>query len=94
MIIEAAVAISSGIASNSITLLAFGVDSLIELVSAIVLIWRLTVELRQGESFAEAAERTASRIGGALLFALVLVDILVVVTAEAPAIAPMPFSFF
>ena len=70
MIIEAAVAISSGIASNSITLLAFGVDSLIELVSAIVLIWRLTVELRQGESFAEAAERTASRIGGALLFAL------------------------
>jgi divalent metal cation (Fe/Co/Zn/Cd) transporter len=40
------------------------------LASAGVLIWRLTVELRRGRSFAEAAERTASRIGGALLFAL------------------------
>jgi divalent metal cation (Fe/Co/Zn/Cd) transporter len=35
-----------------------------------VLIWRLTVELRHGQAFSERAERTASRIGGALLFAL------------------------
>jgi divalent metal cation (Fe/Co/Zn/Cd) transporter len=70
MAIEAVVAISSGIAARSITLLAFGIDSLIELASAIVLIWRLTVELRHGEPFAEHAERKASRIGGALLFAL------------------------
>src|SRR5580704_14092602 len=70
MVVEAAVAIGSGIAAHSITLLAFGIDSLIELASAGVLIWRLTVELRRGQSFAEAAERTASRIGGALLFAL------------------------
>jgi hypothetical protein len=33
-------------------------------------LWRLTVELRRGQSFAKAAERTASRIGGAILFAL------------------------
>ena len=70
MVIEAGVAISAGIAARSITLLAFGVDSLIELVSALVLIWRLTVELRRGQAFAEEAERKASRIGGALLFAL------------------------
>ena len=70
MVIEAAVAIGAGIAARSITLLAFGVDSLIELASAVVLIWRLTVELRHGQSFAESAERAASRIGGALLFAL------------------------
>jgi len=70
MVVEAVVAISSGIAARSITLLAFGIDSLIELASAIVLIWRLTVELRRGESFAEDAERKASRIGGGLLFAL------------------------
>ena len=70
MIIEAAVAIGAGIAAHSITLLAFGIDSLIELASALVLIWRLTVELRRGQSFAESAERVASRIGGALLFAL------------------------
>ena len=35
-----------------------------------MLIWRLTVELRRGASFARAAELRASRIGGALLFAL------------------------
>jgi len=70
MVIEAAVAISAGVAARSITLLAFGFDSLIELVSAGVLIWRLTVELRRGQSFAEAAEYAARRVGGALLFAL------------------------
>jgi divalent metal cation (Fe/Co/Zn/Cd) transporter len=70
MFIEAGVAIGSGVGARSITLLAFGIDSLIELASAGVLIWRLRVELRHGRSFAESAERTASRIGGGLLFAL------------------------
>jgi divalent metal cation (Fe/Co/Zn/Cd) transporter len=70
MVIEAAVAIGSGVAANSLTLIAFGVDSIIELASAIVLIWRLTVELRRGEAFAESADRIASRVCGALLFAL------------------------
>jgi divalent metal cation (Fe/Co/Zn/Cd) transporter len=70
MTIEATVAIGSGVAADSLTLTAFGIDSLIELASAVVLVWRLTVELRHGQAFAEAAERRASRIGGALLFAL------------------------
>jgi divalent metal cation (Fe/Co/Zn/Cd) transporter len=70
MVIEAGVAIGGGLAARSVTLLAFGIDSLIELVSAIVLIWRLTVELRHGQSSAESVERRASHIGGALLFAL------------------------
>jgi len=70
MTVEAAVAIGSGVAADSLTLTAFGIDSLIELASAVVLVWRLTVELQHGHAFAEKAERTASRIGGALLFAL------------------------
>jgi divalent metal cation (Fe/Co/Zn/Cd) transporter len=70
MTLEAAVAIGSGIIAGSLTLTAFGTDSLIELASASVLVWRLNVELRHGQVFAESAERTASRIGGALLFAL------------------------
>ncbi len=70
MMVEAAVAIGSGIAAGSLTLTAFGIDSLIELASAAVLVWRLTVELRHGQAFAENAERMASRICGALLFAL------------------------
>jgi divalent metal cation (Fe/Co/Zn/Cd) transporter len=70
MTIEAAVAIGSGVAADSLTLTAFGIDSLIELASATVLVWRLAIELRRGETFAESTERAASRIGGALLFAL------------------------
>jgi divalent metal cation (Fe/Co/Zn/Cd) transporter len=70
MVVEAAVALASGVTAGSISLIAFGVDSQIELASAGVLIWRLNVELRRGQSVAEEAERTASRIGGALLFAL------------------------
>ena len=70
MVIEAAVAIGAGIAAGSITLLAFGIDSIIELVSAGVLIWRLTVELRHGQAFSENTEHLASRIGGILLFVL------------------------
>ena len=70
MIVEAAVAIGSGIAAHSLSLIAFGADSVIELMSAGVLLWRLDVEMRRGEDFSEAAEHRASKIAGALLFAL------------------------
>jgi divalent metal cation (Fe/Co/Zn/Cd) transporter len=70
MVIEAVVAIGSGIAARSITLTAFGLDSVIELISALVLIWRLGVELKHGREFSETAERRAGKIGGGLLFAL------------------------
>jgi divalent metal cation (Fe/Co/Zn/Cd) transporter len=70
MTIEAAVALASGLAAGSLTLTVFGIDSLIELASACVLIWRLTVELRHGQDFSENIERRAGRIAGVLLFAL------------------------
>jgi len=70
MIVEGAVAIGAGIVVGSLTLTAFGLDSVIELASACVLIWRLDVELRHGQAFSERAERVASKIGGGLLFAL------------------------
>jgi divalent metal cation (Fe/Co/Zn/Cd) transporter len=70
MVIEAVVAVAAGLVAGSLVLLAFGLDSIIELISAGVLIWRLSVELRHGQTFSERAERQASRIGGALLFAL------------------------
>ena len=56
MIVETAVAIGSGIAAGSLLLLAFGIDSLIELASAVVLIWRLDVELRR--RFSRKVRRT------------------------------------
>lgn len=70
MTIEAAVSIGAGIFAGSLVVLTFGLDSLIELASAGVLMWRLSVELRHGRRFSERAELIASRIGGALLFAL------------------------
>jgi divalent metal cation (Fe/Co/Zn/Cd) transporter len=72
MVIEAALTLWSGYIAHSVTLVAFGLDSVIELVSASVLIWRLTVELRHGQAFSEKAEQRASKIGGALLFALAI----------------------
>lgn len=72
MIIESVVAITAALEARSTSLLAFGIDSLIELTSAGVLLWRLTVELKHGQAFSEQAERAASRVGGGLLFALAL----------------------
>ena len=54
MAVEAAVAIGSGVAANSLSLIAFGADSLIELASAGVLLWRLDAEIRRGMEFPES----------------------------------------
>jgi divalent metal cation (Fe/Co/Zn/Cd) transporter len=70
MTIEAVVAIAAGVTAGSLVLIAFGLDSVIELASAGVLMWRLSVELHHGQRFSENAERIAARVGGALLFLL------------------------
>lgn len=70
MLIEATVAIGSGIIAHSLTLIAFGADSVIEFASACVLIRRLAIELRRGEVAVADVERRAARIGSVLLFAL------------------------
>ena len=72
MIVEGGVALASGIRAHSLTLVAFGADSAIELLSGTVLLWRLDVELRREELFSEATERLAAKIAAALLVALSL----------------------
>ena len=47
-------------------MLAFGLDSLIELASAGVLMWQLSIELRYGQKISERTEHIASRFGGGL----------------------------
>ena len=76
MVIEAAVGLGSGIAAHSLTLVAFGIDSIIELLSACLLLWRLSVELQRGEKFPEAIERRAARIGALLLVILAVYVVL------------------
>jgi divalent metal cation (Fe/Co/Zn/Cd) transporter len=72
MCLEAAVAIVAGAAAHSLTLIAFGADSVIELLSACLLLWRLAVELRHGKEFSEATEKAAARSGAVLLVALTI----------------------
>ncbi len=47
-VIEAVVAISAGIAAGSLALVAFGFDSIIEVLSAWVVVWQFRSELRGG----------------------------------------------
>ena len=70
MIVEAGVAVGSGIAARSVLLTAFGIDSVIELLSGGVLLWRLRAEVR-GES-TESAERRAGWLSAVLLLLLCL----------------------
>lgn len=72
MVIEAFVAIVAAWLARSLLLLAFGIDSGIELISAVVLLWRLRKQASGSPNVErdEAAERTASWIAGCLLYAL------------------------
>ena len=75
MVIEAIVSIGAG----SILLAAFGIDSMIELVSGAILLWRLSVDGSGGDpERVERAERRASWVVGKSL-ALLCVYVLVVV---------------
>ena len=73
MIIEAGASIVAGIGARSLLLVAFGIDSGIELISGLVLFWRLKRESFDGLAGVETSrriERQASRIGGWLLYLL------------------------
>ena len=67
------VSIGAGLAARSALLTAFGIDSLIELVSAGILVWRLEVESRGASAErVERAERRAAWIVAASLALLCL----------------------
>ena len=65
MVLEAVAALVAASLARSPALAAFGGDSLIELLSAVVVLWRFTTTTAQ-----ELAERRAARIAGILLFFL------------------------
>jgi len=66
MTIEGAVAITAGIAASSIALVGFGLDSVIEGVAAVIIIWRFTGE----RVFSHAAEERAQKLVAAQFFLL------------------------
>jgi hypothetical protein len=63
---EAAIAIAAGLAATSIALIGFGVDSLIESVAGLIVVWRFAEARRDSE----AAERRAQRLIGASFVAI------------------------
>jgi divalent metal cation (Fe/Co/Zn/Cd) transporter len=71
MALEAVLAIGAGIAARSVLLTAFGLDSVIELLSGVTLLWRLSAEARGSDtSHIEGVERRAIRISAVLLILL------------------------
>jgi len=78
MTIEGAASLVLGWSSKSLLLEAFGMDSVIELLSAGVLLWRLRVEAGgwADEARIEGVEKRASRLMGYMLYGLALFVVL------------------
>lgn len=73
MALEAAIAIWAGIVARSVVLTVFGLDSVIELVSGALLLWRLSAETRADagdEERIEAVEQRAAWLSAVLLLLL------------------------
>lgn len=71
MTVEAGVAITVGVATRSVSLQGFGLDSVVELIAGGILLWRLLVERRGGSvERVEQAERRAEWVTAVSLFAL------------------------
>jgi divalent metal cation (Fe/Co/Zn/Cd) transporter len=85
MVLEAIAAIGAGIAARSVLLTAFGFDSVIELISGALLLWRLSVEARgRGSARIESVEKRAALVSAGLL---VLLSIYVVATSALGLLA-------
>jgi divalent metal cation (Fe/Co/Zn/Cd) transporter len=70
-VLEAVIALGSGVVADSIALIGFGLDSLIECAAAGVLLWRLSLETRGADAAArERAERRVHRFVGGTFLAL------------------------
>src|SRR6058998_4207040 len=67
--LEGIVAIAAGLAAGSVALTGFGIDSVIEVTSGVLLWWRLRAELGSAP-LGEAVENRAARGAGLLLLAL------------------------
>jgi divalent metal cation (Fe/Co/Zn/Cd) transporter len=87
MVAEAGVAVTAGIVAGSVALTGFGLDSVIELASAAIVIWQL-----RGETAGQDRDTRAVRLVGVTFFALAAYltaeGITSLVTAARPAPSP------
>jgi divalent metal cation (Fe/Co/Zn/Cd) transporter len=91
VIAEGALSVWAGIAAHSLSLEVFGLDSLIELISAGVVLWRLRVEVADSSSErGKHAERRAAYVVAGCLLALALYIVVGVTQSLATRQAPRP----
>jgi len=94
MAVEAAVALGAGVAARSVLLTAFGADSVIELLSGLVLYRRLSLEARGSSAEAvERLEKMTARVSAALLVLLCGYVVITSVTGLLIRIEPSPAPF-
>jgi divalent metal cation (Fe/Co/Zn/Cd) transporter len=89
MVLEAVVAVAAGVLAHSVALVAYGADSVIELVAGAAVLSRLYVEARAGDAErVDRAERAASWVVGLSLLALavyiVVASVVSLVTRSRP----------
>lgn len=70
MTVEGGLSISAGVLARSVSVTAFGLDSIVELISCAVLMWRLQTELHRADAFSRDIEHRAHKAAGVLLFVL------------------------
>lgn len=89
-ILEGVVSIGAALTSDSVALLAFGVDSFVESASGLILIWRLRAE-QLGELDEEAVERVEHRAERLVAISLLVLGIYILAdAARALAVGDHP----
>ena len=94
-VVEGLVAVGAALAAGSVALLGFGLDSFVETISGLVLMWRLRAELggTLDEAAVESVERRAERLVGMsflLLAAYITFDaVTTLVAQEKPEASPV-----
>ncbi len=89
MLVEALVAVGAGVLARSVLLTAFGFDSVIELLSGGVLLWRLWAEAKGGDlERVERVEQRAIRISAFLLVLLCLYVLLTILFGLVTRLEP------
>ncbi len=88
-LVEAGVALYAGVQAGSIALVGFGLDSVIELAAAAVVLWRLSLEARGAEvERVQSVEAAVSRFVGVTLIALaafvIIQSVWILWTRQAP----------
>ncbi len=87
MTVEGAVALTAGIVASSVALIGFGLDSVIEGVASVVIIWRFT----GARVFSHAAEQRAQKLVAAQFFLLApyvaFESVQALVTGERPDVS-------